>query len=149
MNSIHRPVSRGFITLLVLLIHACAPSQTSDIENRTRTFPRDFSATVRASVSYLQQMGWSIQRDDRQIGIIETNFINLADVHMILGATKQAKVTIWLTRVPLDNTKVIMEIRVTDERSPLDGIVLPYDRRGMDLYDELFDGLAKVLGVKR
>ncbi len=149
--------SKLFLILLVILKSAlllsCAILQGGDVEYRTRIFSKDLRTTATASITYLQHAGWTINKDDRQMGIIETNYTSSRELAIILLSSQPFQVRLWLKNISAEGTKIVAEI-VAEHEHPapwkikqmvMDGRMVRYERKGIQAYEKVFAGITKYL----
>lgn len=132
--------------LLLIVLLGCATAQTIEVSKRTRNFNADLISTFRASLAQLTNQGYPIEKADKDIGILNTDWLELGGTIKALGGNQRLKVNLVIQ--PLDSSRTRVIASISWQHTPGGGQwkeAMISESQAIEKYNEIFNGIQSIL----
>lgn len=134
------------ILVVVLMLAGCATTQGLDVSFRTRLYEADYTTTMKAIMSYLNEKGWQVASADKELGFINTEFKSNDGISAALFGRTRSKINFSLQKTSDNQTKIIASI-LAEEQGTFGGTSQMNMTEGQarELYQTVFNNIQKQL----
>ena len=134
------------IALFLAALAGCSTAQSIDVSKRSRTFDKDFTTVFRAAITYLTNEGYPIAQTDKDLGILNTDWLENSGFLKAMGSNQRIKLNMVIQPVNQGTTRIVASMSWQHQPGGNKWTeAMVSEGQAADRYKDIFDGISKLL----